>query len=138
MEKGNNVSTIQGRGYHSVQWCQSPYRSGSCHRQKAEAEISLQKIPEKSRNENALIFKEGFEKNGYEWEQLTRAQKDIIALFCESTDPVKFANFPLSKEDADSVFTQVDTMVEQTKPRVEDTSSRSHTNKQKVAESQNK
>lgn len=44
--------------------------------EKAEAEISLQKIPKESRNENALIFKEGFEKNGYQCESLTRAQKD--------------------------------------------------------------
>ena len=44
--------------------------------EKAEAELAFQKIPEERRNENALIFKKGFEKNGYEWAPLTRAQKD--------------------------------------------------------------
>jgi choline dehydrogenase-like flavoprotein len=44
--------------------------------EKAEAELSFQEIPEEQRNENALIFKQGFEKNGYNWAPLTRAQKD--------------------------------------------------------------
>jgi len=44
--------------------------------EKAEAELAFQEIPEEQRNENALIFKKGFEKNGYEWAPLTRAQKD--------------------------------------------------------------
>ncbi|MBF0432133.1 MAG: DUF4381 family protein [Fibrobacteria bacterium] len=49
----------------------------------------------------------------------TRAQKDSMKLFCESTDPVKFANFSLSAEEANTVFSQVNTIVEQTKPRIE-------------------
>jgi len=44
--------------------------------EKAEAELYFQEIPEQQRNENALIFKKGFEKNGYDWAPLTRAQKD--------------------------------------------------------------
>jgi choline dehydrogenase-like flavoprotein len=42
----------------------------------AEAELCIQEIPEKWRNGNAQIFKEGCEKNGYGWAPLTRAQKD--------------------------------------------------------------
>jgi choline dehydrogenase-like flavoprotein len=44
--------------------------------EKAEAELSFQEIPEAQRTENALIFKQGFENNGYDWAPLTRAQKD--------------------------------------------------------------
>ncbi|MBI2519852.1 MAG: GMC family oxidoreductase [Bdellovibrio sp.] len=42
----------------------------------AEAELAIQEIPAKYRNGNALIFKEGFEKNGFNWAPLIRAQKD--------------------------------------------------------------
>jgi choline dehydrogenase-like flavoprotein len=43
---------------------------------RAEAEISIQYIPEAFKNENARIFTEGFEKLGYKHAPLRRAQKD--------------------------------------------------------------
>lgn len=43
---------------------------------KAEQDIEIQYIPEKYRNRNALIYKTGFEKNGYRYAPLRRAQKD--------------------------------------------------------------
>ncbi|MBT3983115.1 MAG: GMC family oxidoreductase [Bacteriovoracaceae bacterium] len=42
----------------------------------AEAELAIEEIPEKYRNGNANIFKEGFDKNEYKWAPLKRAQKD--------------------------------------------------------------
>ncbi len=44
--------------------------------ERAESELAIQYIPEEHRNRNALIFKEGFEKLGYRWAPLRRAQKD--------------------------------------------------------------
>ena len=44
--------------------------------EKAEAELEIQKVPENTWNDNVHIFKDGFEKNGYKWATLDRAQKD--------------------------------------------------------------
>jgi len=44
--------------------------------QKAEAELSLQTIPVRYHNRNAHIFCEGFDRNGYVWAPLRRAQRD--------------------------------------------------------------
>jgi choline dehydrogenase-like flavoprotein len=44
--------------------------------EKAEHSMSLREIPEQHRNRNAEIFREGFEKNGYSWAPLRRAQAD--------------------------------------------------------------
>ena len=43
---------------------------------KAESSLSIQEIPERFWNRNALLFKEGFERNGYHWAPLRRAQRD--------------------------------------------------------------
>lgn len=43
---------------------------------KAESELSIQEIPKENWNKNALIFKEGFDKNNYLWSPLRRAQSD--------------------------------------------------------------
>ncbi|MBT3583942.1 MAG: GMC family oxidoreductase [Halobacteriovoraceae bacterium] len=42
----------------------------------AEAELNIETIPEKYRNENGKIFAEGFKANGYQYAPLTRAQKN--------------------------------------------------------------
>lgn len=44
--------------------------------QKVLGDVPTQIIPEEYRNENANVFKEGFEKNGYKCAPLTRAQKN--------------------------------------------------------------
>lgn len=43
---------------------------------RAEAELAIQEIPEKYANGNAVIFREGFKKNGYGYLPLRRAQSD--------------------------------------------------------------
>ncbi|MEW6368187.1 MAG: GMC family oxidoreductase [Acidobacteriota bacterium] len=42
----------------------------------AESEVAIQEIPEKYRNRNAQIYQSGFEKCGYRYAPLRRAQKD--------------------------------------------------------------
>lgn len=44
--------------------------------ERAEAELSIQTIPAEHRNRNALIFEQGFAKNGYRCAPLRRAQRD--------------------------------------------------------------
>lgn len=44
--------------------------------EKAESNLSIQQIPKEHWNENAKIFTEGFDKSGYKWSTLNRAQKD--------------------------------------------------------------
>lgn len=44
--------------------------------EKAEAELAIQYIPAEYRNRNALIFEEGFKKNGFKCAPLRRAQRD--------------------------------------------------------------
>ena len=43
---------------------------------KAEGNVTIQKIPEELWNRNSRIFKEGFQKNGFKYAPLRRAQKD--------------------------------------------------------------
>lgn len=43
---------------------------------KAESEIVIQEIPADRRNRNARIFQEGFDKCGFRWAPLRRAQRD--------------------------------------------------------------
>lgn len=46
------------------------------HYERAESNIALQTVPEEYRNGNAAIFAGGFERNGYRFAPLRRAQKD--------------------------------------------------------------
>ncbi len=43
---------------------------------RAEKELSIQTVPERYANGNAIIFRKGFENNGYRWAPLRRAQAD--------------------------------------------------------------
>ncbi|MFC1586286.1 BatD family protein [Fibrobacterota bacterium] len=64
---------------------------------------------------------------------LTQAQRDRIDGFCRKTDPVKFADFSLTQEEAAEAFKAVDTIVHQTRPRREQDENAGKKTKEKEA-----